>query len=170
MYVGHLIVAHQRWLAHVSARESGQRPAYCLHSAPPDCGTGDPVFALDGREERDSIVAYARVAFRTITTATEALRNWGASIGASDLVGLCSLFPALPPVTSSSAVTMLMLTNWVTINPPLQLRSIGIERRSNEGYWGLEADEVLALLKALPPGAQTPWTARVVARNNDIEV
>ena len=168
MYTGHLVVAHSAWLHHASSDSASA--AYCLAEVISECATGDPVFILDARDQNEEVRFHTGVRGTMVANAADMLARWGKQIGATDVADLCRLFPTLQPLRRESTIQAWMLAGRVPIVPPLRLRSLGIAMPANGIYRECDADEVLAILAALPPQARTSWTVRVVERNNDIEV
>jgi hypothetical protein len=164
MYVRHLLIAPSSWLA---AALASRRRVFTGCRAPGgwSANTGDPVFLL-GDEEH--VRAYARVSasdHMTLGAAHAKFRGW--------LFAVCGDTSEVPlytagPRPGEMGVDVLYLAERTPIEPALGLRELGIAPPAQSAVRQIEPEEVLALLKALPPAAQDDWTKRVVARDNGI--
>jgi hypothetical protein len=125
-------------------------------------------FVLNSSDKDYSIHLHTRVSFCATTTVAQALSSWGHCIGGCGVADLKRLFPSLPVLTPETSVDVLALLELDPISPPLPLKSLGIQMPAATICQQCDEYEVLAVLKALPVEARTPWTMRVVQRNNDI--
>jgi hypothetical protein len=130
--------------------------------------TGDPIFLADSLSGEQSVSWYGRVSFTDTQSVRWVLTHWGSPLGAASAQDLCRLYPTLPPLTLETVVHVVMLNFLKVVFPPLPLASLEIKVPDAATYQTCDPYEVLQILRSLPPAAQTDWTRRVVARDNEI--
>ena len=170
MYIGYLLCVDPKWLEVVFSKGKYERAAICIA---PDISDeivgGDPVFFTLKSDQERLIYVYARVAMERKDSIAEIWRLWGQMVGLSHeraVLGHSGKTDAM--LLPESQGNVFVFQDMVRIFPPVSLRSLHIDVLPAESVHKLTPEEVLTILRALPIEAQTPWTKRVVDRNNDL--
>ncbi len=170
MYVGYLLFVRPSWLAFALSNTS-TRWSFCglgLQSAG-GFRTGDPIFIVaDGSGDLE-IILHTRALYCDPMTLGAAWSRFQQRLGTTDEQSLLTeVTDVFPKFDADSPLDVLAMVEQKRVSPPMQLCSIAIVRDTASKIQELAPEQVLAILKALPAGAQTSWTQRVVARNNDL--
>jgi hypothetical protein len=157
-YTGFLITPNERWLQAITSRTDQWNIFWSQCQFVESASRGTPAFIVGSG---DLIIFHTSVNWYHREPLAKTRENYAAAIPIAE-----------SEITTSSAQLesgVFMLYELKLVTPPLEIEGVGIDYRHTE-IQVLSAEETLAILRALPPSSQTPWTQRVVARNNDLQV
>ena len=155
-YTGHLISPNTRWLQAIASRMD-QRNIFWSHYLE-QASRGDPVFIVGSNRD---IILHTSINWLHREPLGKSREKYAAALPIAEDE------TETPSALEETGVAMFLELKPVA--PPLIIKTLGIDYRHSE-VQPLSAEEVLAVLRALPPSSQTAWTQRVVARSNDLRV